>query len=72
MPVFRDVEELITAIGNYIDHHNQNPKPFIWIEPSADHPLGYVMSTFQHALLDPRQGHIHTVDKKEQVNSGDQ
>lgn len=27
--VFRDVEELITAIGDYIDRHNQNPKPFI-------------------------------------------
>jgi hypothetical protein len=28
--VFRDVEELISAIGNHIDHHNQHPKPFIW------------------------------------------
>jgi hypothetical protein len=28
--VFHDVEELITAIGIYIDHHNENPKPFIW------------------------------------------
>lgn len=28
--VFRDVEELIMAIGDYIDRHNQNPKPFIW------------------------------------------
>jgi transposase len=34
--VFRDVEELITAIGNYIDHHNQNPKPFIWTARAAD------------------------------------
>ena len=28
--VFQDLEELITAIGEYIDHHNKNPKPFIW------------------------------------------
>jgi hypothetical protein len=34
--VFRDVEELITAIGNYIDHHNQSPKPFIWTARAAD------------------------------------
>jgi len=33
---FRDVEELITAIGNYIDHHNQSPKPFIWTARAAD------------------------------------
>jgi transposase len=28
--VFRDVEELIMAILEYIDHHNRAPKPFIW------------------------------------------
>ena len=28
--VFQDLEQLITAIGEYIDGHNQNPKPFIW------------------------------------------
>jgi hypothetical protein len=27
--VFRDVEELIAAIGDYIDKHNDNPKPFL-------------------------------------------
>jgi hypothetical protein len=34
--VFRDVEELITAIGEYIDRHNQNPKPFIWTAKASD------------------------------------
>jgi len=34
--VFRDVEELITAIGNYIDHHNKTPKPFIWTAKAKD------------------------------------
>jgi hypothetical protein len=34
--VFRDVEELIRAIGAYIDCHNQNPKPFIWTAKASD------------------------------------
>jgi hypothetical protein len=28
--VFRDVEELIMAIGDYIDKHNETPKPIVW------------------------------------------
>ena len=27
---------MITAIGNYIDHHNKNPKPFIWTAKAND------------------------------------
>src|SRR5215510_10898201 len=34
--VFRDVEELIMAIGAYIDRHNENPKPFIWTAKASD------------------------------------
>jgi transposase len=34
--VFRSVEELIAAIFDYIDHHNENPKPFIWTAKAAD------------------------------------
>jgi transposase len=34
--VFRDVEELIMAIGDYIDRHNQHPKPFIWTAKASD------------------------------------
>jgi hypothetical protein len=34
--VFQDLKELITAIGAYIDHHNENPKPFIWTAKAAD------------------------------------
>jgi len=34
--VFRDVEELIMAIGDYIDKHNKNPKPFVWTAKAAD------------------------------------
>ena len=28
--IFRDDEELIMAIEEYIDKHNDNPKPFVW------------------------------------------
>ena len=34
--VFRDVEELITAIDGYVDHHNQRPKPFVWTASAQD------------------------------------
>jgi transposase len=34
--IFRDPEELITAIGEYIDKHNQRPKPFIWTAKASD------------------------------------
>ena len=33
---FRSVEELITAIFDYIDHHNEHPKPFIWTAKASD------------------------------------
>ncbi len=32
--VFRSVRELQTAIMDYIDGHNDNPKPFIWTAPA--------------------------------------
>ena len=34
--VFRDLEELIMAIGIYIDRHNESPKPFIWTARACD------------------------------------
>ena len=34
--IFRSVEELIEAIGQYIDHHNEHLKPFIWTAKAAD------------------------------------
>ena len=34
--VFRDVEELITVIDGYVDHHNQSPKPFVWTASAQD------------------------------------
>jgi transposase len=36
--IFRDVEELVTAIGDCIDKHNDNPKPFVWIAKASDIP----------------------------------
>jgi transposase len=34
--IFRDVEELIMAVGDYIDKHNDNPKPFVWTAKASD------------------------------------
>jgi transposase len=34
--VFRDVLELITAIDDYVDRHNEKPKPFIWTAAATD------------------------------------
>ena len=34
--VFHDVEDLIQAIRAYIDHHNRQPKPFIWTAKASD------------------------------------
>ena len=34
--VFRDLEQLIIAIGDYIDLHNESPKPFIWTAKASD------------------------------------
>jgi transposase len=34
--VFQDLEQLITAIVNYSDHHNENPNPFIWTAKAND------------------------------------
>ena len=34
--VFGDLEELIMAVGDYIDRHNLKPKPFIWTATARD------------------------------------
>ena len=34
--IFRDLEELIMAVGHYIDRHNLDPKPFIWTASARD------------------------------------
>jgi transposase len=34
--VFQDLEQLIMAIGEYIDGHNQKSKPFIWTAKATD------------------------------------
>jgi transposase len=34
--IFRDVEELIMAMDDYIDKHNDNPKPFVWTAKASD------------------------------------
>ena len=34
--VFRSVTELEEAIRDYIDHHNANPKTFVWTKKAED------------------------------------
>jgi transposase len=34
--VFTGVPELVTAINEYVAHHNVNPKPFIWTKSACD------------------------------------
>jgi len=33
--VFRSVADLKTAIETYLEHHNADPKPFVWTAPAA-------------------------------------
>ncbi len=34
--VFTSVSELVTAIDEYVAHHNVNPKPFVWTKSARD------------------------------------
>jgi transposase len=34
--VFRNTDELVSAISDYIVHHNRAPKPFIWTAKAND------------------------------------
>jgi transposase len=33
--VFKSVDELVAAIQQYLDHHNADPKPFVWTASAA-------------------------------------
>ena len=34
--VFKSLSELVTAIDEYVAHHNTDPKPFIWTKSARD------------------------------------
>ena len=34
--IFKSVAELKSAIMDYLDHHNDNPKPFIWTKSAGE------------------------------------
>jgi len=36
LPTVTSVPELVTAIDEYIAHHNTMPKPFIWTKSARD------------------------------------
>ena len=48
--VFRSVKELEAAIGEYIDVHNENPKPFVWTR-TADQILASIARYAQRTIL---------------------
>ena len=54
--VFRSVAELEDAIHDYLDHHNANPKPFVWTKTAGD-------------LLDKE---ARALEKRRAIESGNQ
>jgi hypothetical protein len=34
--IFRNVEELLESIREYLDNHDHEPKPFIWTVKASD------------------------------------
>ena len=38
--VLRNVPDVIDAIGDYILHHNENPKPFVWTKKASAGSIG--------------------------------
>ena len=53
--VFRSVKELEAAIREYIDVHNENPKPFVWTK-SADEILARIARFAQRTCPSPADG----------------
>lgn len=45
--VFRSVPKLESAIQDYLEEHNQNPKPFVWTA-DADNILRRVAAVRKH------------------------
>jgi transposase len=54
--VFRSVVELEDAIHDYLDHHNADPKPFVWTKTARE-------------ILDKE---ARALDKRRAIESGDQ
>jgi transposase len=53
--VFRSVKELAAAIREYIDVHNENPKPFVWTK-TADQILASIARFAQRTCPSPPDG----------------
>lgn len=52
--VFRSVKELEAAIREYIDVHNENPKPFVWTR-TADQILESTAQFAQRTSSQPNR-----------------
>ena len=53
--VFRSVKELEAAIREYIEVHNENPKPFVWTK-TADQILASIARFAQRTCSSPPDG----------------
>jgi len=49
---FRSVRVLIKKINQYLEHHNQNPKPFAWTK-SADEIFAAIYATCKDVSVSP-------------------
>ena len=45
--IFRSVRELTQSIYDFLKHHNENPRPFVWTK-SADHILNKLAPLYAH------------------------
>ncbi|QDL37151.1 IS630 family transposase [Rhodoferax sediminis] len=55
--VFTSVPELVTAIDEYVTHHNTNPKPFIWTKSARDILQKVIRAN--HRLSAKQNGTLH-------------
>ena len=51
--VFTSVEELETALMDYIEQHNENPKPFVWTKSTAEMSICTLMEPPICGLMEP-------------------
>ena len=58
--VFKSVGQLITAIMDYVDHHNNDPRTFTWTAKAADILEKVTRAVIPEGMLDRNtQYHIH-------------
>ncbi len=57
--VFHSVADLEAAIKDYLEHHNDDPRPFIWTAPAAD-----ILKKVQKSLQGETSVRVGTLDHR--------